>query len=233
MTTAIVLAGGFGTRLRAAVDDVPKPLAPIKGRPFLEYQLDYWISQGVDRFILAVGYMHEKVESHFGDSYRGALIEYSVEKSPLDTGGGLLMATQLLDSAAPFLLLNGDTYFSVPLAELRAFADARDADWTFSLFRTNEQGRYMGMSVGTEGEITSLDGENSLPGLANGGVYWVHPRAVADSGFSIGEKVSLEKGILPSAIASGRRIFGVEFSGVFLDIGLPSDYYRAEDILGV
>lgn len=232
MTTAVVLAGGLGTRLREAVEDVPKPMAPIKGRPFLEYQLDYWVEQGVNRFILAVGFMHEKIEAHFGQEYKGALVEYSVETTPLDTGGAILLAAEKLDDDLPFLLLNGDTFFTVPLGALGEFAEARRADWTFSLFRIPSGGRYTAVTIGDEGQVVSLNAKNDTRGLANGGVYWVSPRALSASGFSAGEKVSLEREIFPAALAAGQRMYGVEFSGTFLDIGLPSDYYRAPDILG-
>lgn len=232
MTTAVVLAGGLGTRLREAVEDVPKPMAPIKGRPFLEYQLDYWVKQGVDRFILATGFMHEKIEAHFGREYKGTRVDYSVETTPLDTGGAILLAAQKLDEGRSFLLLNGDTFFTVPLAALRDFADARKADWTFSLFRVPANGRYTAVAIGDEGQIIALDARNDVRGLANGGVYWVSPQALSESGFSAGAKVSLEKEIFPAALAAGRRMYGMEFSGTFLDIGLPSDYYRAPEILG-
>lgn len=177
--------------------------------------------------------MHEKIQRHFGKSYSGAAIEYSIEESPLGTGGALLIAAQKLDVKSPFLLLNGDTFFTVPLKSLRAFAAARDADWCLSLFRGTGDARYMGMDVSADGEIISFEPDNGLGQLANGGVYWVNPRSLADLGFSAGEKISLEKGIFPKAKAAGQRMFGVEFSGKFLDIGLPSDYYRAAEILGL
>src|SRR5262245_49936719 len=118
---AIVLAGGLGTRLRATIGDIPKPLAPVRGRPFLEYLLAYWIGQGVTSFILSVGYRSEMITGHFGASFRGAAIDYAVEDRPLGTGGGLLLATTRLAADDPFLVLNGDTYFEVPLAALLKF----------------------------------------------------------------------------------------------------------------
>ena len=232
MTTAVVLAGGFGTRLQAVVADVPKPMAPINGRPFLEYQLDYWIAQGVSRFVLAIGFMHEKIQAHFGSEYRGARIDYSVESTPLDTGGAVLMAAAQLEPDEHFLLLNGDTFFTVPLEELVQLAGSRKADWAFSLFRIPSGGRYTAVTVAPDGRIVALDAKNDMRGLANGGVYWVSPRALAESGFSAGDKASLEKEIFPAALAAGRRMYGFEFSGTFLDIGLPSDYYRAPEIMG-
>lgn len=232
MTLAIILAGGLGTRLRSAVPDLPKPMAPIGGRPFLEYQLDYWVIQGIDHFVLSVGYRHEVIIDYFGTSYKGAELSYSIEHTPLGTGGGLLLAIEKIGIAEPFLLLNGDTYFAADWKMLSEFSQANDADWCFSLFRANEKGRYMGMDVSPQGQIISLRSDTGHPGrLANGGVYWVHPRALHGGRFSLGEKVSLEDDIFPAALASGQRLFGIEFSGIFIDIGVPDDYHRAATLL--
>lgn len=232
VTSAIVLAGGLGTRLRSAVPDMPKPMAPINGRPFLEYQFDHWIKQGVNRFVLSVGYRYEVIIDYFGNNYKGAELGYVIEKTPLGTGGGLLLAAEKIGKVEPFLLLNGDTYFAVNLKDLIEFSLANDADWCFSLFRTSEEGRYMGIDVSPQGQITSLKSGTSSPGhLANGGVYWVQPRTLPGRKFTTGDKVSLEDGILPAAIASGQRLFGIESSGSFIDIGVPDDYHRAAALL--
>lgn len=232
MPSAVILAGGLGTRLRSAVPDLPKPMAPIGGRPFLEYQLDYWISQGVSRFVLAIGYRHEVIVQHFGLRYKGVEIEYAVEEHPLGTGGGFLAAAEKVGCREPFLLLNGDTYFGVDWNVLNAHALEYDADWCFSLFKTSENGRYMGIEVSPEGRITSLkSGIEQGSRLANGGVYWVHPRVLSEAP-SLGEKMSLEDDLFPRAFAAGRRLFGIEFTGTFIDIGLPNDYHRASTLLG-
>ena len=232
MPSAVILAGGLGTRLRSAVPDLPKPMAPIGGRPFLEYQLDYWISQGVSRFVLAIGYRHEVIVQHFGLRYKGVEIEYAVEEHPLGTGGGFLAAAEKVGCREPFLILNGDTYFGVDLNVLNAHALEYDADWCFSLFKTSENGRYMGIEVSPEGRITSLkSGIEQGSRLANGGVYWVHPRVLSEAP-SLGEKMSLEDDLFPRAFAAGRRLFGIEFTGTFIDIGLPNDYHRASTLLG-
>lgn len=228
--TAIILAGGLGTRLRAVVPDLPKPMAPINGRPFMEHQLDYWIGQGITRFVLSVGYRADAIMGHFASQYKGAKIQYVVEEVPLGTGGGAVLAAGRLSREHPFLVLNGDTYFAVELAELADFASESNADWCFSLFRPTEAGRYMGMSVSEQGRIVALRSEPGGP--ANGGVYWVHPRALVEGGFQAGTKASLEDDILPAALASGRRLFGREFGGAFIDIGVPADYHRASKLLG-
>ena len=231
MPSAVILAGGLGTRLRSAVPDLPKPMAPISGRPFLEYQLDYWISQGVSRFVLSVGYGHETIMQHFGVRYIEAEIEYAVEERPLGTGGGFLLAAEKVGREGPCLLLKGDTYFGVDWNVLNAYALEQDADWCLSLFRTSEKGRYMGIQVSPEGRIMSLkSGVEQGARLANGGVYWVHPRVLSRSKV-LGGKISLEENIFPEDLSAGRRLFGIEFSGTFIDIGVPEDYQRASALV--
>ena len=232
MVTAIILAGGLGTRLRSVVPDLPKPMAPISGRPFLEHQLDYWIKQGVSDFRLSIGYQHEVIVDHFGNRYKDAELDYVIEKTPLGTGGGLLLAAEKVSKSEPFLLLNGDTYFAVDLKALIEFALANNADWCFSLFRTHEEGRYMGMDISPQGRITSLKSGTGRSGrLANGGVYLVNPRALIRERFSPDHKVSLEDDIFPTAMALGQRLMGMEFPGIFIDIGVPEDYHRALALL--
>src|SRR5262249_4174832 len=144
----VILAGGKGTRLRAEVPDLPKPLAPINGRPFLEYQMSYWIGQGVDRFVLSVGYKSESVIETVADRFGDASVIYAVEDQPLGTGGALLLARQQLKTDEAFLVLNGDTFFDLPLSDLRRFHDTRRSDWTFGLFRTTDTKRYLGVGLG-------------------------------------------------------------------------------------
>jgi D-glycero-alpha-D-manno-heptose 1-phosphate guanylyltransferase len=246
MTAAIILAGGLGTRLRSAVPDLPKPMAPVAGRPFLAHQMDHWIAQGVDRFVLSVGYRHEAIVDHFGDRYRDARIRYALETSPLGTGGALQLAAHELRGWAAaderFLLLNGDTWFDVPLPALVSFAQAADADWCFALFRADEPGRYMGLAVDDGGRITALDTDDQRRGrLANGGVYLVHPRSLRSRDRRANDKshprapspVSLEAELLPTWLARGQRFFGLPVDAPFIDIGVPADYHRAADVLPV
>ena len=228
---AIVLAGGLGTRLRAAVPDLPKPMAPVNGRPFLERLLDYWIAQGVTRFVLSTGYRHEMLAAHFGVSYGGTALKHVVENRPLGTGGGLLLASGWLEETGPFLVLNGDTFFEVPLATLREFHAAHLAQATLSLFRTPQQGRYTGIYVGKAGEIRSF-GTGARGGLANGGVYLMERSLLEGGPWQPESAVSLEEDILPFAVQAGKRVFGMECAGRFLDIGVPEDYARAAAVLG-
>lgn len=233
VTSAIILAGGLGTRLRDVVPDVPKPMALINGRPFLEHQLDYWIDQGIRSFVLSVGYRREKIIEHFGRLYRSADIDYAIESAPLGTGGGLLLAASHLTSAAPCLVLNGDTFFEVPLADLVAFHQAQRADWTFALFRTVDTQRYMGMQVAADGAITALRASASTSdgALANGGVYLVNSSVLERCQVKAGQAASLEGDLLTNLMDQGARFFGTEYAGRFIDIGIPADYYRASSLL--
>jgi len=229
MTTAIILAGGLGTRLRSAVPDLPKPMAPIAGRPFLAHQMDHWIGQGVRRFVLSVGYRHEAISGFFGHNYRGAALDYVVETSPLGTGGALLLAAAQLTSDAPALLLNGDTYFDVSLAALSARARAHDAHWCFALFRSADPARYMGVGLGGDGRIEALRAPEAP--LANGGVYLFRPSALEGLAQDAGRAVSLENDLFPQLFARGQRFAGLECAGDFIDIGVPHDYQRAASVL--
>lgn len=192
--------------------------------------MDYWIGQGVNRFVVSVGYMKEVIMDHFGSMYRATPLTYAIEDEPLGTGGGLLLAAQGLSE--PFLVLNGDTFFEVDLNELLKFHTEHASEWTFSLFRANEVGRYMGMDVKADGEIVSLKSGTGKPGrLANGGVYLINPSVLAKSKFVPGHKLSLEDDLLPAFVTKGGKLYGYEFAGSFIDIGVPEDYFRAVEVL--
>jgi D-glycero-alpha-D-manno-heptose 1-phosphate guanylyltransferase len=229
VTSAIILAGGLGTRLRDAVPDLPKPMAPVAGRPFLAHQMDHWIGQGIDHFVLSVGYRAVAISNHFGDRYRGVPIDYVVEAAPLGTGGALLLAAAKLRSAEPALLLNGDTYFDVALAALAARATSLGADWCLALFRHDDAARYMGVALSAEGRITALRVPTSP--LANGGVYWFKPEALPAARLAADQAASLEDDLLPRFLAAGQRLGGLVATGDFIDIGVPHDYQRAAAVL--
>jgi D-glycero-alpha-D-manno-heptose 1-phosphate guanylyltransferase len=233
--SAVILAGGLGTRLRSVVAEVPKPMAPVNGRPFLEHQMDYWIDQGIARFILSVGYRWEVISAHFGSSYHGASVDYAVETEPQGTGGGLLLALNQLTNAAPFLLLNGDTFFEVQLPDLVAFHTQCASEWTFSLFRTSEVGRYLGLDVADDGRLSSMraNNESKKSRLVNGGVYLVNPGVLLRHEWNRSSRLSLEEDIFPVLMRDGTRFFGQECRGCFIDIGVPEDYLRSAEILSV
>lgn len=232
--TAVILAGGLGTRLREVVAEVPKPMAPINGHPFLEYQMQFWLKQGIRHFILSVGYKHEIISSYFGSEYRGVTIDYVIEDVPMGTGGGLLLSLKYLSNTNPFLLLNGDSFFDVSISDLLKHHLANRAAVTFSLFRTREKGRYMGIQLSDDGLILSLSGvKNQSDVLANGGVYIVDPKAFDGYQANAKQPLSLESDIFPKLLKSEAGMWGHQSSGLFIDIGVPEDYFLAQDMLSI
>jgi D-glycero-alpha-D-manno-heptose 1-phosphate guanylyltransferase len=230
--TAVILAGGLGTRLKSVVPDLPKPMAPVNGKPFLASLMNYWAGQGIKRFVLSIGYKSQTIVDYFGNSFGGSAIDYVVETNPLGTGGGLLLANQRLDLDSPYLLLNGDTFFAVNLKRLCFFAENIDADWCFSLFRTSNFERYLSLDIGESNEILSFHSNSTtVTGLANGGVYSLHPRSLSALNLPIGSRISLEDEIFPMLISQKQKVFGMAFDKNFIDIGIPEDYQRAADLI--
>ncbi|MDC3358747.1 sugar phosphate nucleotidyltransferase [Pseudomonadales bacterium] len=232
MTQVVILAGGFGTRLRSVVSDVPKPMAPVNGKPFLAHQMELWKNQGVTTFILSVGYLSGVIIDFFKDSYLGVPVKYALEHRPLGTGGGLLLAMEELNSDEPFFLVNGDTYLGVDAEKILKFHSSKRSEVTLSLFRAEERDRFGGVKL-TEGNRIVEFGPNKadISELANGGVYVVDPKAIRKNYRRSNKKISLEDEIWPDLLSDGCRFFGFEVDGDFLDIGVPSDYRSAGKVI--
>jgi D-glycero-alpha-D-manno-heptose 1-phosphate guanylyltransferase len=230
---AIILAGGLGTRLRSAVPDLPKPLAPIKGKPFLDYLINYWQGQGIKRFNLSVGYKHEAIRDYFGSKYKSAEVTYTVEKEPLGTGGGLLLAMKRLKYDEPFLLLNGDTFFAINRSDLVKHHSECGSEMTLSLTQVPRNDRYDGVLLNKHGWINSLEArtEDSKSSIINGGVYIIERKLLSAYEARTPEKCSFEDELLPELLSQKRRISGYLSRGIFIDIGIPQDYNRAAEVL--
>jgi len=204
-------------------------MATVRGRPFLEHLMDYWIGQGIRTFILSVGYRHDVITEYFGQQYRGVPLVYSIEQEPLGTGGGVLQAARALSD--PFVLLNGDTFFAVELDALLRFHTDSRSEVTFSVFRTRDTGRYMCMNVTRDGKVLELVSKVASVPVANGGVYVIDAQALSRIPYEAGTRASLEGELLPVMLDAGAAFYALESSGVFIDIGIPSDYYRAGRVL--
>jgi D-glycero-alpha-D-manno-heptose 1-phosphate guanylyltransferase len=229
---AIILAGGKGTRLQVEVPDLPKPLAPVGGRPFLEHQMAYWILQGVDRFILSVGYKAEMIMASVGARFCDAEIVYAVEDQPLGTGGALLHAKRQLRLNERFIVVNGDTFFDLPLPDLGRFHAEKKSDWTLTLFQTKDTERYLGVTLDEDGRLVSLSTRSVQNDVwANGGVYMISPGVLDPVAKRFKGGASLEGEIIPALMALNSAIYGIRCNGRFIDIGVPDDYRRAADIL--
>jgi len=233
VTEAIVLAGGLGTRLRSVVSDVPKPMAPVRGKPFLEWLLTYYQGQGIERFILSVGHLAHIIEDHFGCTWQGCAIDYSVETVPLGTGGGILQASTLLSpNTSTCLALNGDTFFAIDVPTLTTFHAQKQATISLSTFSSLDVQRYMGMSIDANDRITALN-VKSQGGqcLVNGGAYLIEQSLLQQLNRPPIATQSWENDTLPSLLKQGQALFAhrVEQSDTpFIDIGIPADFERVQ-----
>ncbi len=223
-TEAIILAGGKGTRLQPAVSEVPKPMAPIGKRPFLEYQLNYLQSYGIEHVILSVGYKWQLIRDYFGDTYRSMSISYSVEETPLGTGGAIARAMSELYGSHTYIL-NGDTFFEVNLKDLSEFYFAHKPDIALTVKRMKDFFRYGTVELDVCRVTAFREKQPVSHGLINGGVYITGQDLFVP--FDLPETFSLEKDFLEKNI-SNLKICAMTSGEYFIDIGLPSDYEKAK-----
>jgi D-glycero-alpha-D-manno-heptose 1-phosphate guanylyltransferase len=222
---AVILAGGFGTRLRTVIEDVPKPMAPVNGKPFLEYLLRYLLQFNIKKVVLSVGYKHEVIKSYFGDEFFGIKIVYSVENEPLGTGGALVKALQYCNEP-DVLVCNGDTYYEIDAEGLYHFHIMSKAEVTFCLRRMDNTSRYGTVAITDNLMIKEFSEKTGKEkgGLINGGVYAVK-KAVFETG-DFEEKFSLEKDYFEKEV--NKAVFMAYVTkDYFIDIGIPEDYHKA------
>jgi D-glycero-D-manno-heptose 1,7-bisphosphate phosphatase len=221
---AVILAGGRGTRLGVLTNQVPKPMLPIGGKPFLEYLLIQLKGRGIQRILLCVGYLAEQLQDHFGDGRQlGLEIKYNLETEPAGTGGPLFLARAAL--ADQFFVLNGDTIFDIPFQSLAETLHAQpEALGAIALRRVDDVGRYG--CVGLAGEWVSRFDEKSRggPGYINGGIYCLR-KPVID--LLPPPPCSVERTLFP-LLAERRRLLGRCFEAYFTDIGLPESLRQAK-----
>src|SRR5213080_684966 len=225
---AFVICGGPGTRLRPVLADRPKSMALISGTPFLQLLLDRLRSQGVDDVILGTGYMAEKIERYFGSGNKFAVrIRYSREDEPLGTGGALKLAEPLISD--PVVVLNGDSYVEWNLNPMLEFFRAKDADLVLVLQAVADVTRYGTVALDHDGRVTEFieKGIRAGPGLINAGVYLLRKRIVRD--LPVGTAISLEREVFPRLLDRG--VYGLVCPGLFIDIGIPDDFKRAQTLL--
>ena len=224
---AVILAGGLGTRLSSVLKEIPKPMAPVGERPFLEFLLDWLTGYEISKIILSVGYKSEIISSFFGIGFNGVPIEYSNEEEPLGTGGALLKAIQMIEGNC-FLVLNGDTYFPVNLNEFQERHISMGGDITLALKEMFDFRRYGAVEMDMNNNIVRFDEkEFHKAGLINGGIYLINKSFI--TGLNLPERFSLEKDVLKKN--TGGNLKGMVFQNPFIDIGIPEDYLRAQVVL--
>ncbi len=218
----LILAGGFGTRLRSEVPDLPKPLAPVAGRPFLAYLLDRYAAAGMRRAILATGYLGDVVEQTIGARWASMDVVYSREETPLGTGGAIAAAARLAQGEG-LHVCNGDTYLEYAPAALEAAAQG--LPMSIALARVDDVSRYGTVDVEQGRVLRFHEKRPGGDGLINAGSYFLSAQALD----SLPDEVSFsfEKQVLEPAIALGRVGALVE-TAAFIDIGVPEDFHRAQ-----
>jgi D-glycero-alpha-D-manno-heptose 1-phosphate guanylyltransferase len=226
MHEAVILAGGYGTRLRQVVADVPKPMAPISGRPFLEIQLEMLDRKGVGHAVLAVGYLGHMIIEHFGDRFGNLELSYTTESSPLGTGGAMQRALQHCRSDRVFVL-NGDTYldFDFDAADRLWQPDHRGIIVARTVPDTSRYGRLAVADGWVHGLVEKGAGGE---GVINAGCYVLNRGQLAD--FDVPPPFSFENDYLARLLPSSPfHLFVAE--GLFIDIGVPEDFARAQSLL--
>lgn len=224
---AIVLAGGFGTRLRAVVPDAPKPLAPVAGRPFLAWVLDSLAGAGMRRIVLATGYRAADIERMVGAHWSGMEIVYSVETTPLGTGGAIKQACARLVDPAGVHVLNGDTFLRYDPRDLEdAVADTGCAV-AMALASVDDVSRY-GAVDWREGRVVGFREKGEMgAGLINAGAYYLTRPAI--EALPAVAAFSFESDVLYPAARAG-AVCGCVGASDFIDIGVPDDYGRAQTL---
>ena len=224
--TVLILAGGLGTRLRSVVSDRPKVLAPVSGRPFLSYWLEALALQGFRNVVLCTGHLSDQVEACFGRTWGTLSLSYSPEASPLGTGGALRNAISLV-SSPEVMVLNGDSYCEVDLANFWTERASRKAAASMVLHYASDSRRFGRVTLSAEGRLENFLEKSDLarPGWINAGVY-LFPRGWIES-IPESMPLSLERDLLPGWLMNG--IHGYPSVGRFIDIGLPETLAQAED----
>lgn len=220
----IILAGGLGTRLRSAVPDMPKCMAPVAGKPFLKYLIDYLLNEGVTKFIFSLGYMHEVIESFLEKEYPELHYQIALETEPLGTGGAIHLACQFA-TEKNVIILNGDTMFKANVSSVMNFHTQHDALCTLALKPMSNFDRYGVVETNSQHYIQSFkEKQHYESGLINGGIYALQVAQFLSIDFP--EKFSFEKDFLEKYYSS-QKMMGIVQDEYFIDIGIPEDFERA------
>lgn len=229
VTEAIILAGGLGTRLSSVISDVPKCMAPVNGRPFIAYVIEHLYKQGIERFILSLGYKHEMVIDYFKNNFTidhsSFTIQYSIENESLGTGGAIKLGCSL-SKEKNVLVANGDSLFKINIKHLFDFHKLKKAHCTLSLKLMKNLNRYGVVELNKDGSIKNFKEKQYFDeGLINGGVYILNKEKFLEE--NLPQKFSFEKDYLEN-FYNQRQMYGIVQDEYFIDIGIPEDYARAQ-----
>lgn len=228
LQTAIILAGGFGTRLQSVVKDLPKPMALVSGEPFLNYQLRYLKHYGIKNVIFSTGHLSDKISDNYKNEFLGINISYAKEETPLGTGGGIRLAMEQC-AEKDSLVLNGDSFFDVDLNLHFGQHQSYKADCSLALRKVENAARYGTIKVNENRKVYAFTEKSSIEtqGIINGGVYILN-KDVFLKHTEPNKNFSIEKDFFEKKV-SELNIFGFEYQSYFIDIGIPEDYNKAQD----
>jgi NDP-sugar pyrophosphorylase family protein len=225
---ALILAGGYATRLRPLSYALPKLLFPVAGRPVLEQTIEHLSSFGVDEVILAVNYLADQLREYFGDEYRGVRVRYSLEPKPLGTGGPIAFARRFYSKDETLLVMNGDVLSEIDLNAMKRLHESSNALATIALHEVDDPSRFGVVRLGEHSRIREFVEKPKLieapSRLINAGVYLMQPQVI--DRIPEGRKVVIEREVFP-ALADEGGLFGYIHSGTWFDIGSISDFRNA------
>lgn len=223
--TAVLLVGGMGTRLRSVLPSTPKPLARVGDRSFLELLILQLRHQGIDNVVMCTGYLADQIEAHFGDGrHLGVTIAYSREVSPMGTAGALKLADSLLGSTSDFFVLNGDSLIQIDFCRFLQFHRKHGGIASLAARFVENAAEFGTLTIDRDSRVTKFIEKTGImkPGLVNAGVYAFRSKLLG----SIEPcPASLEHDVFPQILDHG--VFALEHQGLFIDIGTPQDYARA------
>jgi len=228
MAVAILLVGGFGTRLMPLTKNTPKPMLTVAGIPVTEHQIAMAKAAGITEIVLATSYLSEIFTPYFGDGSKwGIKIKYAVEKEPLGTGGAIRNAAQLLTSNESIVILNGDVLSSHDLAEQIRQHEAHDADVTLHLTQVEDARAFGCVPTDDQGRVTAFleKMDNPITNQINAGCYVFNPRVL--STIPLDTVVSVERETFPQLVASNAAVYGYVENAYWLDIGTPRALLKA------
>jgi mannose-1-phosphate guanylyltransferase len=227
---AIILCGGAGTRLRSVTGEAPKSLATIGDRPFLDILINQLRRHGFEHVILAVGYQRDLIRSHFSNRAHDISLEYSIESTPLGTGGALRNAVDFVKSES-VLIMNGDSYTDADLSGFVSDHCESRADLTVLVVPTDGRVDCGLVSVNPDGKVVGFKEKQSATGMqyVNAGIYILDRKILYE--MPPNQRVSLEEELFPRLLAQGKNIRAFHHSGGCIDIGTPERYLHAQETL--
>jgi len=226
--TCVILAAGLGTRLKPILQDTPKPMAMVNGKPFLEYLIAQLKKERIDDIVLCIAYKAEVIEGYFSDGKKfGVHIRYAKGDKPAGTAGELLRAKPYIQSN-PFIVMNGDSYCEVDFRALFAYHRNYKAQITVAATKVKDTSRSGSITIAEDGSITNFVEKEPTKksGYINGGIYLFNQSALDE--IQRQQYRSLEQEAFPAFIRRG--LYAFKTSGLFIDIGTPADFQRAQEL---